>query len=71
MTDISVVMPAYNEAEFLATSVKSVVEGLRQLGGTFELIDPAVLAQAAAPPEERATASGEGIIGWRLVARKL
>ena len=38
MTDISVVMPAYNEAEFLATSVKSVVEGLRQLGGTFELI---------------------------------
>lgn len=35
---ISVVMPAYNEAEILATSVKSVVTGLRDRGASFELI---------------------------------
>lgn len=49
---------------------RAKVEFTRLLDG-FELIDPAVMAQAPAPPEERATASGEGIIGWRLVARKL
>ena len=35
---ISVVMPAFNEAEILATSVKSVVEGLRGHGEPFEVI---------------------------------
>lgn len=35
---ISVVMPAYNEAEILATSVKDVVEGLRERGETFEVL---------------------------------
>jgi glycosyltransferase involved in cell wall biosynthesis len=35
---ISVVMPAYNEAEILATSVKSVVEGLRERGEQFEVL---------------------------------
>jgi glycosyltransferase involved in cell wall biosynthesis len=34
----SVVMPAFNEAEILATSVKSVVEGLRARGEDFELL---------------------------------
>ena len=31
-------MPAYNEAEILATSVKNVVEGLRERGDAFEVI---------------------------------
>jgi glycosyltransferase involved in cell wall biosynthesis len=35
---VSVVMPAFNEAEILATSVKSVVEGLRSRGERFELL---------------------------------
>jgi glycosyltransferase involved in cell wall biosynthesis len=35
---ISVVMPAFNEVEILATSVKEVVCGLRERGETFELI---------------------------------
>jgi len=35
---ISVVMPAFNEAEILATSVKEVVAGLRERGESFELI---------------------------------
>jgi len=35
---ISVVMPAYNEAEILATSVKEVVAGLRDRGETVEVI---------------------------------
>jgi glycosyltransferase involved in cell wall biosynthesis len=35
---ISVVMPAYNEAGILATSVKDVVEGLRDRDERFELI---------------------------------
>src|SRR4051794_30282627 len=35
---ISVVMPAYNEAEILATSVKSVVEGLRERNESFEVL---------------------------------
>jgi glycosyltransferase involved in cell wall biosynthesis len=35
---ISVVMPAFNEAEILATSVKEVVTGLRERGDTFEVI---------------------------------
>jgi glycosyltransferase involved in cell wall biosynthesis len=35
---ISVVMPAFNEAEILDTSVKSVVTGLREVGESFELI---------------------------------
>ena len=35
---LSVVMPAFNEAEILDTSVKTVVEGLRERGDAFELI---------------------------------
>jgi glycosyltransferase involved in cell wall biosynthesis len=40
MTDpgLSVVMPAFNEAEILETSVKSVVEGLRERGNPFEVV---------------------------------
>ena len=35
---LTVVMPAYNEAEILESSVKSVVDGLRTRGEPFELI---------------------------------
>jgi len=35
---VSVVMPAFNEAEILAASVKSVVDGLRARGERFELL---------------------------------
>src|SRR4051812_39817929 len=35
---LTVVMPAYNEAEILESSVKSVVDGLRERGEAFELI---------------------------------
>jgi glycosyltransferase involved in cell wall biosynthesis len=35
---LTVVMPAYNEAEILESSVKSVVDGLRVRGESFELI---------------------------------
>src|SRR5262245_55422425 len=35
---VSVVMPAYNEAEILATSVKSVVTGMRERGEDFEVL---------------------------------
>jgi glycosyltransferase involved in cell wall biosynthesis len=35
---VTVVMPAFNEAEILAMTVKTVVEGLRARGETFELI---------------------------------
>ena len=35
---LTVVMPAFNEAEILESSVKSVVEGLRDRGEPFELI---------------------------------
>ena len=35
---VSVVMPAFNEAEILATSVKIVVEGMRARGHAFEVI---------------------------------
>ena len=35
---ISVVMPAFNEAEILETSAKTVVEGLRARGEPFEVI---------------------------------
>ena len=35
---LTVVMPAFNEAEILESSVKSVVEGLRDRGDNFELI---------------------------------
>ena len=51
--------PAFPRAE---------VEFTRLLDG-FELIDPAVMVTAAAPGE-RDVVSGEGIVGWRLVARK-
>jgi glycosyltransferase involved in cell wall biosynthesis len=35
---ISVVMPAYNEAEILDSSVRAVVDGLRARGAQFELL---------------------------------
>jgi glycosyltransferase involved in cell wall biosynthesis len=35
---VSVVMPAYNEAEILATSVKSVVTGMRERSEDFEVL---------------------------------
>ena len=35
---VTVVMPAFNEAEILATSVKDVVEGLRARGESFEVL---------------------------------
>jgi glycosyltransferase involved in cell wall biosynthesis len=35
---VSVVMPAFNEAEILASSVKSVVEGLRDRSEAFEVL---------------------------------
>lgn len=38
MTDVSVVMPAYNESEILEESVSAVVEGLRARGVDFELL---------------------------------
>jgi glycosyltransferase involved in cell wall biosynthesis len=38
MPDVSVVMPAYNEAEILDDSVREVVEGLRARGVDFELL---------------------------------
>ena len=36
--ELTVVMPAFNEAEILETSVKLVVEGLRERGTSFELV---------------------------------
>jgi glycosyltransferase involved in cell wall biosynthesis len=35
---VSVVMPAYNEADILETSVKEVVTGLRERGESFEVL---------------------------------
>ena len=35
---VSIVMPAFNEAEILATSVKSVVDGMRARGAPFEVL---------------------------------
>jgi glycosyltransferase AglD len=35
---VSVVMPAFNEAEFLASSVRAVVEGLRDRDESFEVV---------------------------------
>src|SRR6185369_3056742 len=35
---VSIVMPAFNEAEILATSVKSVVDGLRARAASFEVL---------------------------------
>jgi hypothetical protein len=49
---------------------RAEVEFTRLLDG-FELIDPVVMASAPAPQDEREAASGEAIVGWRLVARKL
>ena len=36
--DVSIVMPAYNEAELLEATVVDVVEGLRARARSFELI---------------------------------
>ncbi len=38
MTDISIVMPAFNEATILATSIDDVVTGMRARGVSFEVI---------------------------------
>jgi glycosyltransferase involved in cell wall biosynthesis len=75
---LSVVMPAYNEAEILESSVKSVVDGLRARGDAFELIivengstdATAAIADAlaASEPEVRAVHCGQADYGRALRA---
>jgi len=74
--DVSVVMPAYNEAEILETSVSDVVEGLRVREVSFEIVvvengstdSTFELAQelAARFPEVRAEQSPEPDYGRAL-----
>jgi glycosyltransferase involved in cell wall biosynthesis len=73
---LTVVMPAYNEAEILESSVKSVVDGLRERGEPFELIivengstdETAAIADtiAASKPEVRAEHCPEADYGRAL-----
>jgi glycosyltransferase involved in cell wall biosynthesis len=75
---LTVVMPAFNEAEILETSVKSVVEGLRDRAHTFEVVvvengstdDTAHLADALVTsyPEVRAEHRPEADYGRALRA---
>src|SRR6476659_6361772 len=75
---LTVVMPAYNEAEILESSVKSVVDGLRERGGAFELIivengstdGTAAIADAlaASEPEVRAEHCADADYGRALRA---
>ena len=75
---VSVVMPAYNEAEILSSSVQAVVEGLRARGREFELIvvengstdgTPAIAdALARAEPEVRTEHCDEADYGRALRA---
>src|SRR6478736_2923488 len=75
---LTVVMPAYNEAEILESSVKSVVDGLRERGEAFELIivengstdGTAAIADAlaASEPEVRAEHCADADYGRALRA---
>ena len=75
---LSVVMPAFNEAEILATSVKEVVAGLRDRGESFEVIivengstdrTPALASEIAAElPEVRVEHRDEANYGRALRA---
>ena len=75
---ISVVMPVFNEAEILATSVKEVVAGLRDRGESFEVIivengstdrTPALASEIAAElPEVRVEHRDEANYGRALRA---
>jgi glycosyltransferase involved in cell wall biosynthesis len=76
--DVSVVMPAYNEAAILPASVAEVVEGLRDAGTSFELVvvengstddTPAIARGLAAQyPEVRVEHLPEGDYGRALRA---
>src|SRR5260370_4000445 len=44
---VSIVMPAFNEAEFLTTSVKSVVDGMRARGAPFDVL---IVENGSPPP---------------------
>jgi glycosyltransferase involved in cell wall biosynthesis len=75
---LTVVMPAYNEAEILESSVKTVVDGLRARGGEFELIvvengstdgtDTIADGIAASEPEVRVEHCAEADYGRALRA---
>jgi glycosyltransferase involved in cell wall biosynthesis len=75
---LTVVMPAFNEAEILETSVKSVVEGLRARRDSFEVIivengstdDTRALAESLATsfPEVRAEHRADADYGRALRA---
>ena len=75
---VSVVMPAFNEAEILESSVRAVVDGMRARGRKFELIvvengstdDTAAIADrlASAEPEVRAEHRTEADYGRALRA---
>ena len=75
---VSVVMPAFNEAEILASSVTSVVDGLRARGESFEIMivengstdDTLRIARllAADVPEVRVEHRGEADYGRALRA---
>ncbi len=75
---LTVVMPAYNEAEILESSVRTVVDGLRARGEPFELIvvengstdaTPSIAdALAASEPEVRVEHRAEADYGRALRA---
>ena len=75
---LTVVMPAFNEAEILESSVKTVVEGLRARGESFELVvvengstdaTPSIAdALAASEPEVRVEHRAEADYGRALRA---
>jgi glycosyltransferase involved in cell wall biosynthesis len=75
---LTVVMPAFNEAEILESSVKTVVEGLRARGENFELVivengstdaTPSIAdALAASEPEVRVEHRAEADYGRALRA---
>jgi len=75
---LTVVMPAFNEAEILESTVQTVVQGLRASGETFELVvvengstddTPAIAdALAASEPEVRVEHRAEADYGRALRA---